>query len=46
MTYIDDFIFFNIPESTEEYLQIVGRSNRIGRKQENNVSLLYYPEQK
>lgn len=45
MTYIDDFIFFNIPESKDEYLQIVGRSNRIDRVDENDVYMLYYPMQ-
>jgi len=44
MTYIDDFIFYNIPESKDEYLQIVGRSNRIGRSGDNNSYLLYYPK--
>lgn len=46
MTYIDNFIFVNIPQNKEEYLQIIGRSNRINRVGENKVYMLYYPEQK
>lgn len=45
MTYVDNFIFFNIPQSKDEYLQIIGRSNRIGRKAENNIYMFYYPKQ-
>lgn len=45
MTYIKNFIFYDCPSSYDEYLQIVGRSNRIGRVEDNNVYMLYYPGQ-
>lgn len=46
MTYVDNFIFFDIPSSVDEYLQIIGRSNRIGRTEKNECFFLYYPTEK